>query len=391
VSSLSVLCITRDPGSQVVAVLRPLCDIADEIVVVADSRVSDEDLAQYATVSDRLLLYEFAAPVERPYGWAHAQCQGRWVLRIDGDEVLSPELIERLPRLIARRDRIQYWLPRRWCHPDAGHWLDEKPWAPDYQGRLVRNDPATLGFPGLMHSSAIPREPRELVEEPMYHLDLLLHDRAAREAKAREYEALRPGLSASGGGPQNLYYLPEEWAAGSPAKTPSGATTLIRSVLEPAFVTTSQATDRTTLGVGTREAIDACWDARTVPSGDYAATLTSLDRDGGFAPGEHGSLTVRVTNEGATPWPGGLDRHPLIRLGHRWLAPDGVLMDDCTARSRLLSSVQPGESVVAPVDIVAPEQAGNYIIEVDLVHEFVRWFDCSVRIPVRVRTRRPAS
>jgi hypothetical protein len=47
--------------------------------------------------------------------------------------------------------------------------------------------------------------------------------------------------------------------------------------------------------------------------------------------------------------------------------------------------------VVAPVDIVAPEQAGNYIIEVDLVHEFVRWFDCSVRIPVRVRTRRPAS
>ena len=147
-SSLSVLCITRDPGARVAALLAPLRDIASEIVVVADSRVDDGVLAQYATASDRLLRYDFAAPVERPYAWAHAQCRGEWILRIDGDELLSPELIDRIPALLARRDRIQYWLPRRWCYPDAGHWLDEKPWAPDHQARLVRNDPATLAFPG---------------------------------------------------------------------------------------------------------------------------------------------------------------------------------------------------------------------------------------------------
>jgi hypothetical protein len=104
-------------------------------------------------------------------------------------------------------------------------------------------------------------------------------------------------------------------------------------------------------------------------------------------PGEHGSVTLRVTNDGTTAWPGGLDRHPLIRLGHRWLHTDGRVLDDATPRSGLLSSVRPGESVVALPTVVAPGQPGDYVLEVDLVHELVRWFDCPARIPVRVQSR----
>ena len=61
--------------------------------------------------------------------------------------------------------------------------------AHDHQLRLVRNDPATLSFPGVMHSSAVPTAPFELLEEPMYHLDLLLRMRAERR---RRLPATRP-------------------------------------------------------------------------------------------------------------------------------------------------------------------------------------------------------
>jgi hypothetical protein len=388
VSSLSVLCITADPGAQVAAVLTPLRDVADEVVIAADSRVSDGDLAVYAAACDRLLLYEFAVPVERPYAWAHDRCESDWVLRIDGDEVLSPALIARLPDLIARRDRLQYWLPRRWCHPDAGHWLAERPWRHDHQLRLVRNDPATLSFPGLMHSAAVPTAPFELLEEPMYHLDLLLRTRAERERKAAEYEALRPGLVAAGGGPQNLFYVPERWARQRPATTPPQDAEHIRRVLEPRDAP-SVPVVRAGLPVGTRADIDARWDGRGLSDDDYAATLRPLDAEVHLAPAEPDTVLVAVTNRGTTTWPGGLERDPAVRLGHRWLRPDGEPLGGDTPRSGLPSAVLPGETVIAPLTVVAPSPPGAYRLEIDVVHEAVRWFGAAVSLPVDVRPRAP--
>jgi hypothetical protein len=389
-STLSVLCITADPGAQVAAVLSPLRGVADEVVTAADSRVSDEDLAIYAAACDRLVLYEFEAPVERPYAWAHDRCDGEWVLRLDGDELLSPALIARLPELIERRDRLQYWLPRRWCHPDAGHWLGERPWRHDHQLRLVRNDPATLSFPGVMHSSAVPTAPFELLEEPMYHLDLLLRTRAEREDKAARYEALRPGLVASGGGPQNLFYVPERWARERPAVTPPDDAERIRAVLEPRGAEAARVV-RGSLPLGTRAAVDEHWDGRVLSDLDHAATLRLLDDEVALAPSEPDTVLVAVTNRGTTTWPGGLLREPSVRLGHRWLRPDGTLIDDDTPRSGLPCPIAPGETVIAPLSVVAPGGEGAYVLEIDVVHEAVRWFGATVSLPVVVRPRSPRS
>jgi hypothetical protein len=41
-----------------------------------------------------------------------------------------------------------------------------------------------------------------------------------------------------------------------------------------------------------------------------------------------------------------------------------------------------------PVRVVAPAEPGEYVLELDLVHEEVRWFERSARIPVRVGRRR---
>lgn len=388
--TLSVVCITHDPGAQIVAVLGPLRAVAEEIIVAADDRVSPEDLAAYASVADRVIRYAFALPVERPYAWAHAQCSGDWVLRIDGDEWLSPELIARLPELIARRDRVQYWIPRRWSFPDAGHWLDERPWALDPQLRLCRNDPATLAFPGLMHTAAIPAEPSEIVEEPMYHVDLLLKPTEVRAGKTDTYEELRPGLTAPGGGPMSQYYLPEQWAHRAPVDAPAAHASGVASVVAGRTATPAlPPIDVDALPHASREEIDAFWDARPLAEGEAAASLALLERDVRLAPGETGDVAVRVTNEGTARWPGGLVREPLIRLGHRWTDSAGAELEQPSPRTPFSSAVGPGESVVTRLAIVAPAAPGTYTVVADVVHEGVRWLGAELPITVEVAARTP--
>src|SRR5437868_9423972 len=127
--TLSVCCVTADPGARVAAVLGPLREVADEIVVAVDSRLDPDRLGRYAEIADRLFRYEYAPPNDRVLGWIHAQCSGDWVFRLDGDEALSSAAVKRLPELIAARDVFQYWFQCRWLYPDSRHWLDQPPWS----------------------------------------------------------------------------------------------------------------------------------------------------------------------------------------------------------------------------------------------------------------------
>ena len=47
-------------------------------------------------------------------------------------------------------------------------------------------------------------------------------------------------------------------------------------------------------------------------------------------------------------------------------------------------AVSPGERLLAPLHVNAPGAVGDYVLEADIVHEHVRWFDCPCRVPVRV-------
>src|SRR5207244_3087791 len=120
-------------------------------------------LGHYARAADQLFRIEFVDFVERALPWLHAQCTGDWILRVDGDEILSPALVAQVRDLIAERGVVQYYLPRRWLFPDFGHWLHEWPWWPDYQNRLVRND-GGLWVPGICHTVNAPRLPARYLE-----------------------------------------------------------------------------------------------------------------------------------------------------------------------------------------------------------------------------------
>jgi hypothetical protein len=109
--SLSVCLMTTDPPARVTAILEPLRQYTDEIVIAADERVDDRTLACYSALADRLFRIDFRS-YERHLSWLHAQCGGDWILRLDGDELASPAFLRRLPKMLDSRTVQQYWVLR---------------------------------------------------------------------------------------------------------------------------------------------------------------------------------------------------------------------------------------------------------------------------------------
>jgi hypothetical protein len=324
--------------------------------VAVDDRVDPDTLGPVRAVADRVLSFTFRAPVDRPRAWLAAPCTGEWLLTIDGDEVPSRAFVAALPELLAASDVQQYQLPRRWLYPSADRWLAELPWWPDFQLRLARND-ATLAVRGGTHAGIEPVLPSRHLDLPLYHLDLLLRSEAEREAKAARYEAERPGHRAYGGGLLNeTLYLPERRG---------GLAT------EPVPVE-----DRAWIGrVLSGEEVDDL----------YRVELEPFDIDRRFAPGETRPFYLRVGNVGSGTWPWGLEQHPEIRVSYHWRTGDGgETLHYEGLRSPLPCRLGPGESTIVPTWVEAPTEPGEYVLEIDLVHEHVRWFEAPLALEVQV-------
>jgi hypothetical protein len=409
VPSLSVCCMTAEPPAQVAAMLAGLRPVADEIVVAADSSVEPRLLAAYDGVADRVVRFEFRPPVDRPRAWLAAQCTSDWLLSIDGDEVPSAALVESLPALLAATDVVQYWLPRRWLFHDAATWLGEAPWWPDFQVRLARND-ATLAR-AEHHAGFVAVLPARHVATPLYHLDCVVNDAVSRAAKATRYAAEAPEPAAYGGGGLNdVLYAPERWAAAPGHPVPAADRPLIEAVLA--------ARAGGGMGTGVADAMSAAPAASAVHAplvpaaeidgrasspamadGDYRVALALFEGEGEraddgagrtrlrLAPGEVRPVYLTVENPGGATWPWGLDQHPEVRVSYHWRDADGRMAHVEGGRSPLPCTLGPGASTIVPAWVEAPARPGDHLLEIDLVHEHVRWFDSPLVVEVVVADR----
>ena len=380
--SLSICLITVDPPARIAAILEPLREHAGEIIIAADSRVDDETLAAYASLADRIFKIEFSM-VERHLGWLYAQCSGDWILGLDGDEVPSQAFVRRLPELLASREAQQFWISVAWLFPDADRMLVSTPWSQGFINRLVRND-GTLRIRGLQHLHSEPVAPCEYVGEPFYHLELLIADVESRRDKAVRYEVSRPHLLAPGGGRINeAFYLPELRDSLELLSVPEEDREAIARALDRSSRPGPQAPIED-VEIISLEQMDCYWEGRTISEGAYRAKVEPFASNLSLTPSEQGQLLFYVTNEGTERWPSRLDEAPQIRLSHRWLNADGGIHTGDGPRSPFSRAVHPDERILTPLSVDAPATAGNYTLEVDVVHEDVRWFECACRLPVRV-------
>lgn len=348
------------------AIMRQLRPVAQEIVVAVDSRLDPQYLGRYAAVADRLSRYEFKDSSLQAVPWLIDQCTGDWILQIDGDEVMSPAFIERLPELIGARDVFQYWLPCRWLYPDAGHYLAQPPW--HFSGpRLVRNDPATLWHAALSHTPFNPVFPSVHLSEGFYHLSLLVNDLAYRETKIAHYlsiasshdrEVLATDVTA--------FYVPEldERFGVDPVPVPTDDRAVIEEVLAASGEEQPSPPGRE-IPMYSWSEIERTWPRRALSDEVYRGRIEPFERAPTFQTGQQRPLTVRVTNTGSEHWPG-LDREPWIKLAHRWPAPERSTTAGDTC---LPAGLAPGASALVPMTIEAPHSAGRHALELELIHE----------------------
>jgi hypothetical protein len=385
---LSVCCSVNTPPGRVAAALAPLVALEAEIVLAADDRVDRAWLDGYRAIADRVLLVPFPGNFALMYAWMREQCAGEWILQLDLDEVPAAGLAAEVRATIAAGDVTHAWVARRWLHPDATTWLAQWPWRPDYALRLLRNDPALLRFPGLLHSTVRALGPARYLRAPLYHADLRMTDLAGREDKQRAYEEELPGFAVIDGLSLNeVYYLPERRSDLVLAPVPDEDAAAVAAFLD-AGVEVPEALRRASgpgaLGSATVEEIWRLSEGRALGDDAYAATLTLLDDDLRLVTGEWRTFDVEVHNAGRAHWPGGMDAHPQIRLAYRWVGADGAVLAE-GARTGLPAPLEPGARAVVPLEVRGPDTPGAREIEIDLVHEHVRWFGRGLRARIAVR------
>ena len=360
---------------------------ADEVVVAVDSRVDEEELGQLEGVVDRLLRYEYADPPERVIAWLAAQCTGDWLLRLDHDEVPSRALLDRLPQLTADETLTHYWLERRWPFPTLETYLDEPPWSPNHELRLMRNDARFVRYPGLLHVPVEAEGPGAWIDESIYHFDMLVNDEETRRRKAERWERVRPGMRLLGRAVNEVVYLPEARPNRTLAPVPDADIAIIRSVVDAAPQPLSR--PATAPRIALRAEIDALWPARPLGESAYRAAIELASPVEPLLAGERRRLEARVRNDGTETWPWGEAAEPQIRLSYHW--HDGPSPVFNGVRTPFPHDLPPGESALVPLTVEAPAEAGDYTFEVELVHEHHRWFGDGPRVSVHVgRPRRIA-
>jgi hypothetical protein len=361
-ATLSVCCIANSTGPFLRAALSPLREIADEVVIAVGGPVPEEDLRYYGEIADQLFSIEFEF-IERHLAWLHAQCRGDWILRLDGDEIPTSEMIAEV--LTSRDDRrlSSVLFARRNLFPTVESYIVQEPWYPDFQVRMVRND-GSLRFAGLMHSATERTLPARMVEAPMYHLPFILGGIEDRRARAARYEQLRPGMLAPTELPANDMLLPESLPPPLTASVPAKHRRHIEAVLSASGSAPRGLADAVPVSLAE---MDAFWSNRLLLESAYRATIEVIGALVPLSPFERRPLYLRVRNEGDESWGWDPSIGPYLHVVHRLLDEGLAPMEDWRP-SFFTEWVRPGMTTIVSANLDAPSDPGRYLLEIRVRH-----------------------
>jgi hypothetical protein len=361
-ATLSVCCIANSPGPFLRAALSPLREIADEVLLAVGGRLRENDLMYYGEIADRVFSIEFEF-IERHLPWLYAQCRGDWILRLDGDEVPTTEMVAEV--LSARDDRrlSSVVFARRNLFPTVESFIAQAPWYPDFQVRMARND-GSLRFSGLLHSGSERTLPARMIEAPMYHLPFLLSSVEQRRARAARYERLRPDLLAPTGLPANEMLLPESMPSLVTASVPAEHRRQIEAVLAADGPAAPGPVNVTSISL---DEMDPYWPSRVLSEGTYRARIEVIDAPVPLAPGERRPFYLRVRNDGDETWGWDPSIGPYLHVVHRLVDQRGSPVEDWRP-SFFTEWVGPGATTIVPANLDAPFEPGSYRLEVKVRH-----------------------
>jgi glycosyltransferase involved in cell wall biosynthesis len=189
---LSVVLITGNEESNITACLESVAGWAEEIVVV-DSESADQTVAIARKYTDRIIIRRwegFAA--QKQFAMEQAKCE--WVLSIDADERVSPELRDAITRELSGNPlHSGYRVPRR--NHFLGKWIRSCFWYPDYQLRLFRRKDASVTR-ARVHEGFVVNGETGMLKGDLIHFTYRSLDEALR--KINSYSSLAAEDRVSG-------------------------------------------------------------------------------------------------------------------------------------------------------------------------------------------------
>jgi glycosyltransferase involved in cell wall biosynthesis len=195
--ALSVILITKNESRNIAACLKSVA-FADEWIVV-DSQSGDGTAETARAMGAQVITTTDWPGFGKQKNRALDAAQGRWVLSLDADERVSPELAERIRQVVARDGPAAgYELSRisRFC----GQWMRHGDWYPDRVTRLFRRGTARF-TDDLVHErlevqGRVERLPGDLLHDTMPSLDDAL-DKMNRYSGGRALDKVRAGKRGS--------------------------------------------------------------------------------------------------------------------------------------------------------------------------------------------------
>jgi glycosyltransferase involved in cell wall biosynthesis len=140
---LSICIATHNEEEFIHYPLDSVYDIADEIIIV-DGKSEDRTVEIARKYGDKVHVFTEENPpmfhINKQKAIEHAN--GEWILQLDADEALSPELKKEVMDVISssNQDKSAYWMPRK--NYFLGRFLTKGGIYPDYTIRLYKNGSA---------------------------------------------------------------------------------------------------------------------------------------------------------------------------------------------------------------------------------------------------------
>lgn len=160
--ALSVLLTVRDEERQLPLALASVSGVGDEVVVIVDPRTRDRTRDVASRAGARILEHVFASSGAQ-CNWGLDQCCHNWVLVLDADERVTPELQRSVAAVLAAPQHPAYEVRR--VNLAFGHRLHHGDWGRDWIVRLLDRRQARfseLAVHGSVHAATVGRLSGEL-------------------------------------------------------------------------------------------------------------------------------------------------------------------------------------------------------------------------------------
>ena len=195
--TLSAILITRNEEVNLEDCLASLDGLATQIVVV-DTQSTDRTL---------VIAQRYGALISSPTDWPGFGPQKNraldlasedWVLSLDADERLTPELRAEIKGVLDKPQTDCYAIPRLSWY--CGRFMRHSGWTPDYVDRLFKRGSARFST-DLVHERLIPKGPVLRLKNQMLHYSFMnlaqVQEKMERYSTASAQQAFARGKTAS--------------------------------------------------------------------------------------------------------------------------------------------------------------------------------------------------